>query len=167
MTKYNLGVPRIVSKEKFQAIRSKLPNFPVYVIHDWVMKNVIGDDFDAFYKMVNANYGVPEQIRWTEPPVVIDFTFDKFDETTQNLLKAREGGKANPNNVPSDAARHTTQAGILKGKNPQKDIIIREPVILFKRGKKYELIEGWHRTIQALSLYPNGYRGYAYVGKKG
>jgi hypothetical protein len=35
--------------------------------------------------------------------------------------------------------------------------IPKEPIILIKNGNKYELLEGWHRTIQLFEKYPKGF----------
>ena len=43
----------------------------------------------------------------------------------------------------------------------------QEPIILMQNGNKLELVEGWHRTIQLLNLYPEGYRyPNVYIGTK-
>ena len=46
----------------------------------------------------------------------------------------------------------------------QKQGVSSEPIILFKRRYGYELVEGWHRTMQNLKAYPQGYKGLAWVG---
>ena len=110
-------------------------------------------------------YGPFDKIQWTREPQVLDFKMEMFDDFTLERFQAQGPGKRA--SLPKDDERHQTQANLLKGKNPKKDIIVREPVIMFRHGKKYELIEGWHRTIQAFKLYPDGYKGYAFVGKPG
>ena len=45
----------------------------------------------------------------------------------------------------------------------QKGGVSKEPAILIKRPEGYDLLEGWHRTIQHFHMYPNGYTGPAYV----
>ena len=67
-------------------------------------------------------------------------------------LKARAGGSVNQDNVPHDEERHKTQKELIL-----KNGLPTEPIILQKIGDKYELVEGWHRTIQLLSLFPDGY----------
>jgi len=166
---YNLGIARTGTDNDFvRYMRSKLPNFPEYVFNDWVKE--LAADKDDFNQMLNGfaehHYGPLEKIRWTREPQILDFRLEMFHDDTKKKLELRQGGEANPHNIPNDAERHQRQADLIKGKNP-KDIIIREPVIVFKRGKQYELIEGWHRTIQALKHYPDGYKGYAFIGKPG
>jgi hypothetical protein len=53
----------------------------------------------------------------------------------------------------------------------QKELIIKnglptEPIIILDLNGTYELIEGWHRTIQLFSLFPKGFEyPNVYVGK--
>mgnify|MGYP003349517889 CR=1 FL=1 len=59
---------------------------------------------------------------------------------------------------PRDAERHEIQSKLVQQRG-----ISKEPVILVKTSQGYELLEGWHRTIQHFAKYPNGYTGPAYV----
>ena len=166
--KYNLGIPKIgTDTDLTRYMKSKLPNFPDYVLKDWI-KELVADkvEFDQLLNELSQRFGPLDKIIWTREPQVLNFSLDSFDDYTKKKIELRQGGEVNPSKIPGDVARHDTQAGLIKGKN-SKDIIIREPVIVFKRGKQYELIEGWHRTIQALKHYPDGYRGYAFIGKPG
>jgi len=148
-------------------IRSRLPNFPEYVLNDWIKELTANkEEFDKLLNEFADHYGPLEKIQWTKEPQILDFRFEMFGDDTKQKIELRQEGEANPHNLPKDKERHDIQAELLKGKNP-KDIIVREPVIVFRHGKKYELIEGWHRTVQALKHYPNGYKGYAYIGKPG
>ena len=42
----------------------------------------------------------------------------------------------------------------------------KEPIILINNGNQYELLEGWHRTIQSLEMWPEGYEQIAWIGYK-
>ena len=167
--KYNLGTPNIgKDSDLTRYMRAKLPNFPVYVLNDWIKELVANEtEFNQLLDELPQRYGPLDKIAWTKEPQVLNFTYDSFDDDTKKKIELRQGGEVNLYNIPGDVERYKTQAGLVKGKNPQKDVIIREPVIVFRRGKKYELIEGWHRTIQALKHYPDGYKGYAFIGKPG
>jgi hypothetical protein len=61
--------------------------------------------------------------------------------------------------IPRDKERHATQAALAQ----QQGGVRKEPVIIIKTSKGYELAEGWHRTIQHFHMYPDGYTGPAYV----
>jgi hypothetical protein len=60
--------------------------------------------------------------------------------------------------VPKDAERHAQQLKMI-----QQQGVRTEPIIVAKLNNGYDLIEGWHRTIQHLQQYPEGYTGPAWV----
>jgi len=168
--KYNLGAPRLnIDNDFVRYMRSKLPNFPDYVLRDWLKENYANkEEFDqAMIDSASWTKGPLDKIQWTKEPQILEFKMKMFDENTLRWLDTRKDGKIDPFGIPKDVERHQIQANLIKGKNPKKDVVVREPVILFRHGKKYELIEGWHRTIQAFKHYPDGYKGYAYIGKPG
>jgi hypothetical protein len=61
--------------------------------------------------------------------------------------------------IQKEKERHATQAALAQ----QQGGVRKEPVLLIKTAKGYELLEGWHRTIQHFVKYPEGYTGPAYV----
>jgi hypothetical protein len=64
--------------------------------------------------------------------------------------------------VPNDIERHNTQKELIL-----KQGLPKEPILLVKINDKYELLEGWHRTIQLLNMFPEGYvYPNVYVGIK-
>ncbi len=72
------------------------------------------------------------------------------------MLEARIGGERHT--APKDVERHATQKELLakKGTAP-------EPVIIAKTREGYDLIEGWHRVIQELIKFPEGYERKAWT----
>jgi hypothetical protein len=74
------------------------------------------------------------------------------------MLASREGGSSNPFQVPRDAERHAQQSQMIQQKG-----VSQEPIIVAKLSNGYDLIEGWHRTIQHLKAFPQGYTGPAWV----
>lgn len=167
--KYTPGIARLNTENDFvRYMRSKLPNFPKYVLNDWIKELTANkEEFDQLLNEFAERYGPMEKIQWTNEPQILHFNIDMFDDDTKQKIELRQNGEANPYRLPKDKERHVIQAALIKGKNPLKDVVVREPVIVFRHGKKYELIEGWHRTVQALKHYSNGYKGYAYIGKPG
>jgi hypothetical protein len=138
-------------------LREKLPNVPEYVLNDLFYKNLKDVNQTELIDIINdyTNY------QWT---LVDDFpvTYDIFNQDTRKRLAARSGGKENPYQVPNDAQRHNTQQKLIATKG-----IPSEPLILLKDGDKYELLEGWHRTIQLLNVYPDGFKyPSVYIGQK-
>jgi len=85
---------------------------------------------------------------------------DMFEPMTKQRLIGRAGGNSDMGlDVPRDKERHATQAALAQ----QQGGVRKEPVLLIKTDKGYELLEGWHRTIQHFAKYPDGYTGPAYV----
>ncbi len=115
---------------------------------------------------VNTREGIIEWIdewvkdlKW-ETKTNFPITMDIFSDKTQKELKSRIGGKIRQD-VDKDVERHKTQQNLLKNQG-----ISQEPIILFKtKNGKYELGEGWHRTVQNFKMYPEGYiQPNVYIG---
>ena len=160
----------------YQYIKSVLPTWPDYVLRDWIYNLARGEhqagvyfkpsaDFDKWgfnketiLKMV-SDAGLSPNTQWQLVPNM-QFTMDMFGPKTQQRLIGGAGGKSDMGmGIPRDAERHATQAQLAQ----QQGGIRKEPVILIKRPDGYELLEGWHRTIQHFAAHPNGYVGPAYV----
>ena len=140
------------SQSVMQYLSGLFPNMPKYVLQDLVYKNYKNDLKGA--KEMVPNFG---NLQWSKETLTI--TTDIFDEFTRKKLAARKGGSANPDQVRNDAERHDTQQKLIQT-GPSK-----EPIILRASTDGYELIEGWHRTIQSLQQWPDGYKQVAWVGK--
>ena len=137
--------------------RETFPNMPNYIIMDiFAKKNERPYTYEEM-KILVKEWG---DYKWK---LKKDFpiSYNIFFEPTIKIMKQREGGLKNPLNVPNDLKRHQYQAKKIQGNIPT------EPIILLKRGEKYELLEGWHRTIQLLNKYPEGYiYPQVYIGYK-
>jgi len=148
----------------FKWLKSYLPTWPDYVLRDW-MYNYFRGDWDAsgdnpqtVIQRTLDGEGMTPQTRWKFVPD-FHFTFDSLDPDTVRRIKEHQGGAVNPYGIPNDAERHATQATLAAQQGGVRD----EPVILKKVGNKYELIEGWHRTIQHFKQFPDGYKGPAWI----
>jgi predicted transcriptional regulator/GNAT superfamily N-acetyltransferase len=148
-----------------QYVKGLLPTWPDYVLKDWLVPNK--GDFsnlpaDALKNSVMEKVqgaGLTTNTKWQLIPDM-KFTMDMFDPKTKQLLAGRAGGKSDLGmGIPKDAERHATQAQLAK----QQGGVRKEPVLLIKSANGYELLEGWHRTIQHFHMYPDGYTGPAYV----
>jgi hypothetical protein len=138
-------------------LREKLPNVPEYVLNDLFYKNLKDANQSELIDVID-DY---KDYHWT---LVNDFSITQaiFNRDTLERLAARSGGKQNPYQVPNDAQRHEKQRELMGSRG-----MPTEPLILLKDGDKYELLEGWHRTIQLLNVYPNGFKyPNVYVGQK-
>jgi len=163
----------------YQYIRSIVPTWPEYIVKDWLYANQAKpfgrqsnitpadrsfETLRTFIPELLADIGLTVDTKWQLVPNM-KFTMDMWEPKTKQRLIARAGGKPTEL-VPStmapnmkDAERHATQASLAK----QQGGIRKEPVIIIKTPQGYELLEGWHRTIQHFAAYPDGYTGPAYV----
>jgi hypothetical protein len=148
-----------------QYVKRLLPAWPEYVLKDWLVPNK--GDFSNLPDTELKN-GIMEKLKgagltpdskWQLVPDM-KFTMDMFDPKTKQLLIGRAGGSSDLGmQIPRDAERHATQAQLAQ----QQGGVRKEPVLLIKTDKGYELLEGWHRTIQHFHKFPDGYTGPAYV----
>ena len=148
-----------------QYVKSLLPTWPEYVLKDWLVPNK--GDFSNLPDTELKN-GIMEKLqgagltpdtKWQLVPDM-KFTMDMFDPMTKQRLIGRAGGKSDLGmQIPRDAERHATQAALAQ----QQGGVRKEPVLLIKMPNGYELLEGWHRTIQHFAQYPQGYTGPAWV----
>jgi hypothetical protein len=85
---------------------------------------------------------------------------DIFIDKSQKELQERIGGFLRPD-VDRDEERHKAQNELLKSRG-----ISKEPIILFKtKDGRYDLGEGWHRTVQAFTMFPEGFiQPNVYIG---
>jgi hypothetical protein len=157
----------------YQYIKSIVPTWPDYIVKDWLYANFArgatqgpGWSFETIGKdipKILADMGLSVNTNWQLVPNM-KFTMDMWEPKTLKRLKARAGGSSKSTDpdihIPAkDAERHATQAALAQ----QQGGIRKEPVILVKTSQGYELLEGWHRTIQHFARYPQGYTGPAYV----
>ena len=161
----------------YQYLKSIVPTWPDYIVKDWLYANfargatqgpgwsfeTIGKDIPNILK----DTGLSVDTKWQLVPNM-NFTMNMWEPKTSKRLQARAGGNAksaDPDvHIPAnDAERHATQAALAK----QQGGVRKEPVILIKTPQGYELLEGWHRTIQHFAMYPQGYTGPAWVAVAG
>jgi len=148
-----------------QYVKSLLPTWPDYVLKDWLVPNK--GDFSNLPDTELKNgimeklkgQGLSPSTKWQLVPDM-KFTMNMFEPMTKERLIGRAGGHSDMGlDVPRDKERHATQASLAQ----QQGGVRKEPVLLIKTAKGYELLEGWHRTIQHFAKYPDGYTGPAYV----
>jgi hypothetical protein len=143
----------------WRLIRSMVPqHWPDYVVKD-ALYSKIPDNTELADKKAHVQHILQEypvrQWRLEKLPITLDI----FTPNTQEQIRRREGGSKNPFQVPRDTERHAAQAAKI-----QQQGVSGEPIIVLKKPDGYDLWEGWHRTIQNLQAYPEGYTGPAWVG---
>ena len=148
-----------------QYVKSLLPTWPEYVLKDWLVPNkgnFSNLPTDAIKNGIMEKVqgaGLTANSKWQ---LISDmkFTMDMFEPKTKQLLIGRAGGSSDLGmGIPKDKERHATQAALAQ----QQGGVRSEPVLLIKSANGYELLEGWHRTIQHFHKFPDGYTGPAYV----
>lgn len=141
----------------YDYLKRKLPNFPEYVLKDWIYRKVT--DYEDYQSFVNWVNDFLVDLEW-EYQKDFPMTMDIFNENTQNELKERISGLVRPD-VVRDVERHQSQKELLQSRG-----ISNEPIILFRtEDGKYQLGEGWHRTTQAFVKYPDGFiQPNVYIG---
>ena len=141
----------------YDFVKSKFPTWPEYVLKDFLYSQTKHmrdeEELKDFLERNQKDFG---QVKWRLEKLPI--TLDIFTPKTQRMIKQREGGSSNPYQVPKDAERHAQQLKMI-----QQQGVRTEPIIVAKLNNGYDLIEGWHRTIQHLQQYPEGYTGPAWV----
>ena len=138
-------------------LSKRYPTWPPYVIKDFLYQCIKDDSSqDIIDDVLHSIEDQCGRAIWKFENLKI--TPDIFDDETRDRLRARDKGNLNPLLVPRDKQRHQQQAALLK-----KVGISKEPIIVIKNDDGYDLIEGWHRTIQNLNMFPQGYVGPAWV----
>jgi len=143
-------------------LKSYLSTWPEYVLRDWLYRGLTKHDPGENPKEVVdrslAGEGMSARTQWKLIPN-FEFKIEKLHPDTQRRINIRAGGSANPMKVPKDAERHATQAALAQ----QQGGVRKEPVIGKMTPQGFELIEGWHRTIQHFKQFPDGYTGPAWI----
>ncbi|MEQ8603641.1 MAG: hypothetical protein RIB45_09990 [Marivibrio sp.] len=129
--------------------RNWFPDMPDYVLIDFIYKNYA-------HRPERARELIPyySRRRFSFGEVLV--TPALFTPRTRERLRARTDGELT--GFRDDARKHAAQRARLERAGPPK-----EPLILRARPDGMDLVEGWHRTIQGLQLWPEGYRQPAWV----
>ena len=147
-------------EEFYPFFKERYPGTPEYILKDFILNNILNDE-ETINDIFNRYEGDPTIVvrGWWDGFLkgpwslkILKVNPDDFDDKSVNAFIEREFGEVNTYMVPDDEKRTQYQREIAKpdGKN--------EPVIVTFNEKtgKYELIEGWHRTMSILSLGDNG-----------
>jgi len=92
-------------------------------------------------------------LQWIKQEIFI--TLDMFDYFTKHRIQQLLNDPAEDN----DRFRHQRNQII------STNAVSKKPIILTINDGKYELQEGWHRTVEALRKWPDGYKQIAWIGK--
>lgn len=136
--------------------------WPEYVLKDWLYRNTkkIKNETPEQYKNLVSIYVksfVEGHGKGHWEFKVLDISLDSFTDFVKQDLTKKIGGFIDPN-VGKDEQRHQFQLSQL-----EKVGISPEPIIVVEtKYGKYDLLEGWHRTTNALKKFGN-YQQNAWV----
>ena len=130
--------------------KEKLPNTPEYVVNDWFYKNNKNETQENIDELINKYKDVEWTLKKNFP-----MSLNILSDETIKRLKERWGGEKKKD-LDGDEERHQIQSGLVKI-DGNKVITPTEPIIILDLNGKYELVEGWHRTIQIFNLLPKGF----------
>lgn len=149
-----------VVRNFFDKLKKEFPTTPEYVLKD-VIESIIVNNPEEL-KWVRRYFGGDPSLALGEwwkmflkgPWVlkILEVNPEDFNESTVNAFIERDFGKINTYMVPDDEKRMKIQREIVKGDGKNQPII----VIYDSNTGKYELIEGWHRTMNLLKMGDNG-----------
>lgn len=141
----------------YRLLQNKLPHFPEYVLKDFIYRKV--DDYKDYESFNNWLDEWIINLEW-EYHKDFSITMDIFSDKSKKELEQRINGLVR-SDVDRDEERHQNQRELLKLHG-----ISKEPIILFKyEDGKYDLGEGWHRTVQAFIAFPDGFiQPNVYIG---
>jgi hypothetical protein len=139
-------------------LRQELPGWP-----DYVIKDMIGAKLNTPKDLENKIEHVRElaqEVKSWRLAQQMPLTFDMLDPETQRKMKLRKFGDENPFKVPNDRERLEHAIELVKSKGMEN----LTPVIFKQTPAGLDLWEGWHRTMAAFRLNPNGFRVNAWIG---
>jgi len=148
------------NKKILDKLKGYYSNTPEYVLNDIFNTNIKQHTNDIIKNYYNdpvlflARFDGGYWDRFLKGPwnlEIINVNPEDFDDNTVNAFLERDFGNIDSYLVPKDEERTSTQRRLAKPTG------MNEPVIVERNPNgKYELIEGWHRTMSILLLGNNG-----------
>jgi len=142
----------------FKRFKQELPGWPDYVITDMIYTKI--DNVSDFNGKMELIQELRDQIKSWNLHQNVKLTFDMLDGDTQRMMKERKFGSLQHKDIPNDLERSEAAEKVIKTKQLQN----MPPVIMVKRMDGYDLWEGWHRTMAAFRLSPDGIIVNAWIG---
>jgi hypothetical protein len=148
-----------VCKSFYNRFRTEFPNTPEYILKEFVINVLCGDD-ESFKTIMGQYHGDPipflgkkiyDYLNGDWKLKVIEVNPEDFTDNTVNAFLERNFGEVDAYMVQNDKERMDVQRKLATptGKN--------EPIIVIKhKDGKYEMVEGWHRVMSTLKLGDNG-----------
>jgi hypothetical protein len=149
-----------INKKILDKLKSYYNNTPEYVLNDIFNTNIKQHTNDIVKNYYNdpvlflARFDGGYWDRFLKGPwnlEIINVNPEDFDDNTVNAFLERDFGNIDSYLVPKDEERTSTQRRLAKPTGMNEPVIVER-----KPNGKYELIEGWHRTMSILLLGNNG-----------
>lgn len=149
-----------INKKILDKLKSYYNNTPEYVLNDIFNTNIKQHTNDIVKNYYNdpvlflARFDGGYWDRFLKGPwnlEIINVNPEDFDDNTVNAFLERDFGNIDSYLVPKDEERTSTQRRLAKSTGMNEPVIVER-----KPNGKYELIEGWHRTMSILLLGNNG-----------
>jgi hypothetical protein len=146
-------------KKFYDTLKKEFPQTPEYILKEFTT-NVLCGDKESYRTVMGQYHGNPipflgkmiyDYLKGPWKLQIIQVNPEDFTENVINAFIEREFGDVDAYLVHNDKKRMDIQRKLATstGKN--------EPIIVIKhKNGKYELVEGWHRTMSALKLGDNG-----------
>lgn len=148
-------------KKLYDRLKKYYSTTPEYVLKDIFYNNLVPNAMEDIKKNY---YGDPVLFlarfdggywdRFLRGPwnlEILNVNPEDFDDSTVNAFLERDFGNVDAYLVPKDEERTSTQRRLAKSTGMNEPVIVER-----KPNGKYELIEGWHRTMSILLLGNNG-----------
>jgi hypothetical protein len=143
-------------------LRRELPSWPDYVIKDWISSRVKNEeDLKNLIGWIRELNKTVQPNSWKLHQKMF-LTFDMLNARSRYFMKIKRAfGDKNPFLIPRDRERLESAMELVKTKGMEN----LPPVIMLQHANGLELCEGWHRTMAAFRLHPEGFYINAWVGQ--
>ena len=149
-----------LSSSMFNLLKQEFPNTPNYVLMEFLHVQILDkkENLDMITTYYNDN-PIPMIGKWYRSYLngpwrltTINVNPEDFDDFTVNAFIERDFGNINAYMVPKDRERMMYQTKIATGNGDNEPVIL----VMDKSTKKYQIVEGWHRTMAILKIGDNG-----------
>jgi hypothetical protein len=143
-------------------LRRELPSWPDYVIKDWISSRVKNEeDLKNLIGWIRELNKTVQPNSWKLHQKMF-LTFDMLNARSRYFMKIKRAfGDKNPFLIPRDRERLESATELVKTKGMEN----LPPVIMLQHANGLELCEGWHRTMAAFRLHPEGFYINAWIGQ--
>lgn len=145
-----------------EIIRKALPGWPDYVIKDWINSRIKNEkDLKDLQGWMGELNKMVEPNSWKLHQKMF-LTFDMLSPKTRYFMKIKRNfGEKNPFFIPRDEERSEQAEQLVRTQGMEN----LPPVIMLQHSNGLELCEGWHRTMAAFRVNPEGFYINAWVAR--